>query len=145
MINTLTRSTLASAQFLRFRRFEINVHNIHPLCALRTDAKKSHLSIPYNEFLAQSTKSPSWTRRRRGAMEKRPGDKVASFSASANGVTVIWASPRFGYLHSQTLVIWVSPVALTLTQIAKVISEGDVLITRVLGMGMPMSHTVTTV
>ena len=37
-------------------------------------------------------------------MEKRPGDKVASFSASAtsaNGVTVIWASPRFGYPHSQ--------------------------------------------
>ena len=150
MINTLTRSTLASAQFLRFRRFEINVHNIHPLCALRTDVKKSLLSIPYNEVLAQSTKSPSWTRRRRGAMEKRPGDKVASFSASAtsaNGVTVIWASPRFGYPHSQTLVIWISPVALTLTltQIAKVISEGDVLITRVLGLWMPISHTVTTV
>ena len=130
MINTLTRSTLASAQFLRFRRFEINVHNIHPLCALRTDAKKSHVSIPYNEVLAQSTKSPSWTRRRRGAMEKRPGDKVASFSASANGVTVIWASPRFRYPHSQTLVIWVSPVALTLTQIAKVISEVTGRVTR---------------
>ena len=138
MINTLTRSTLASAQFLRFRRFEINVHNIHPLCALRTDAKKSHLSIPYNEVLAQSTKSPSWTRRRRGAMEKRPGDKVASFSAT---VLQWYGHPRvLGIPIPKTLVIWVSPLALTLTQIAKVISEGDVLITRVLEMGMPKTR-----
>ena len=40
----------------------------------------------------------------------------------------------------KTLGIWVSSVALTLTQIAKVISEGDVLITRVLGMGMPKTR-----
>ena len=78
-------------------------------------------------------------------MEKRPGDKVASFSASAtsaNGVTVIWASRVLGIPIPKTLVIWVSPVALTLTltQIAKVISEGDVLITRVLGMGMPKTR-----
>ena len=76
-------------------------------------------------------------------MEKRPGDKVASFSESAtstNGVTVIWASRVLGIPIPKTLVIWVSPVALTLTQIAKVISEGDVLITRVLGMGMPKTR-----
>ena len=38
---------------------------------------------------------------------------------------------------SKTLVIWTFPVTLTLTQIAKVIWEGDAHITRVLGMGMP--------
>ena len=35
--------------------------------------------------------------------------------------------------------IWASPVTLTLTQIVKVISQGDANITRVLGMGMPIS------
>ena len=29
---------------------------------------------------------------------------------------MIWASPRFGHPHSQNLVIWASPVTLTLTQ-----------------------------
>ena len=38
---------------------------------------------------------------------------------------------------SKTLVIWASPVTLTITQIAKVIWEGDAHITRVLDMGMP--------
>ena len=54
-------------------------------------------------------------------------------------VTVIWAFPRFGHLHSQckTLVIWASPVTLSVNQIAEVIWEGDAYITRVLGMGMP--------
>ena len=37
---------------------------------------------------------------------------------------MIWVSP-----FPKTLVIWVSPVTLTLTQIAKVISEGDAHIT----------------
>ena len=40
----------------------------------------------------------------------------------------------------KTLVIWASPVTLTLTQIAKVIWEGDADITRVLGMGMPKTR-----
>ena len=46
-------------------------------------------------------------------------------------VTVIWASPRFGHPHSQTLVIWAYPVTLTLTRtkVAKVIWEGDAHIT----------------
>ena len=102
-IITLTRSTLGSAQFLRFRRSEKNVHYIHALRALSTDAKKSLLSSPYNEVLAQSTKSLSCTPRRRGVVGKRPEDKVATFSASAtsaNGVTVIWVSPPFGHPHS---------------------------------------------
>ena len=37
----------------------------------------------------------------------------------------------------KTLMIWASPLTLTLTQNAKVILEGDAHITRVLGMGMP--------
>ena len=37
----------------------------------------------------------------------------------SGAIKVIWASPRFGHPHSQTLVIWAPPV--TLTQIAKVI------------------------
>ena len=40
----------------------------------------------------------------------------------------------------KTLVIWASPVTLNLTQIAKVIWEGDADITRVLGMGMPKTR-----
>ena len=32
---------------------------------------------------------------------------------------MIWASPRFGHPHSQNLVIWASPVTLTLTQKCK--------------------------
>ena len=40
----------------------------------------------------------------------------------------------------KTLVIWASPVTLTLTQIAKVIWEVDAHITRVLGMGMPKTR-----
>ena len=43
----------------------------------------------------------------------------------------------FGVPILKSLGIWVSPVTLTLTQIAKVIWEGDAHITRVLGMGMP--------
>ena len=39
----------------------------------------------------------------------------------------------------KTPVIWASYVTLTLTQIAKVIWEGDAHIPRVLGMGMPIS------
>ena len=57
-----------------------------------------------------------------------------------NGVTVIWAFPRFGHPDSQTSVIWASPVTLTLTWIAKIISEGDAHITRVLGTGMPKTR-----
>ena len=58
------------------------------------------------------------------------------------GVTVIWASPRFRHPHSQTLVIWASPVTLTLslTQIGKVIWEENTHITRVLGMEMPKTR-----
>ena len=143
MINTLTRSTLAYAQFLHFRRFEINVHNIHPLCALRTDAKKSLISSAYNEVLAQSTKSPSCTLRRWAAVENRPGKRLP-FSLQVQQVPTVlqwYGHPRvLGIPIPKTPVIWVSPVALTLTQIAKVISEGDVLITRVLGMGMPKTR-----
>ena len=51
-------------------------------------------------------------------------------------VRVIWASPRFGHPHSKTvngrLVIWTSPLTLTLTQIAKVVWEWDALMTRVM-------------
>ena len=43
----------------------------------------------------------------------------------------------FGVPILKSLGIWVSPVTLTLTQIAKVIWEGDANITRVLGMEMP--------
>ena len=53
------------------------------------------------------------------------------------GVTVIspliWASP----FPKPWLVIFASTVTLTVTQIARVIWEGDAHITRVLGMGMP--------
>ena len=53
-----------------------------------------------------------------------------------------------GYGHPQVLVIpipkilviWASPVTLTLTQIGKVIWEGDIHITRVLGIGMPKTR-----
>ena len=50
----------------------------------------------------------------------------------------VWPSPRFVHPHSQlTLSDMGIPVTLTLTQIAKVIWEGDAHITRVLGMGLP--------
>ena len=52
----------------------------------------------------------------------------------ASGVTVIWASPRFGHPHPKTLVMWLSQ--LTLIQIATVVWEGDACIATVLGMGM---------
>ena len=55
-------------------------------------------------------------------------------------VTVIWASRVLGIPIPKTLVIWASPVTLTLTQIAKVIWEVDAHITRVLGMGMPKTR-----
>ena len=47
-----------------------------------------------------------------------------------------------GFRGSQTLVIWASPVTLTLslTQIGKVIWEENAHITRVLGMGMPKTR-----
>ena len=47
-----------------------------------------------------------------------------------------------GFRGSQTLVIWASPVTLTLslTQIGKVIWEENTHITRVLGMGMPKTR-----
>ena len=49
-----------------------------------------------------------------------------------------YGHPRvLGISIPKTLVIWVSPVTLTLTQIAKVIWEGDAHITRVLGIGIP--------
>ena len=49
--------------------------------------------------------------------------------------------PRvLGIPLSKTLVIWASPVTLTLIHIAKVIWEGDAHITRVLGMGMPKTQ-----
>ena len=52
-----------------------------------------------------------------------------------------YGHPRvLGIPIPKTLVIWASPVTLTLTQIAKVIWEGDVHITRVLGMGMPKTR-----
>ena len=53
-----------------------------------------------------------------------------------------YGHPRFLSIPiPETLLIWTSPVTLTLTltQIAKVIWEGNTHITRVLGMGMPMS------
>ena len=55
------------------------------------------------------------------------------------GVTVIWAFPRFGHPHSQNPSDMESPVTLTLTQITKVIREEDAHITRLLGMGLPIS------
>ena len=62
----------------------------------------------------------------------------------ASGVTVIWPSPRFGHPIPKTLVMWVFP--LTLTQIAKVVWEGDAFIARVFNgngnaqnAGMPIS------
>ena len=58
----------------------------------------------------------------------QPRPQVLSLPA----VTVIWASP-----FPKTLVICASLV--TLTQIAKVISEGDAHHTRVLGRGMPIT------
>ena len=183
LLSIIFNSLDSNNHVLRKSHSEINVHNIHPLCALRTDANKSHLSIPYNEVLAQSTKSPSCTPRRRGTVEKPPG--FATFSASstsANGATVTktwiqdfgrfqdFSFPKswvqdFGrfqdfsfpkswiqYLRrcqdfrvlgipiSKTLVIRASPVTLTLSQIAKVIWEGEALITRVLGIGMPKTR-----
>ena len=86
LLSIIFNSLDSNNHVLRKSHSEINVHNIHPLCALRTDGNKSHLSIPYNEVLAQSTKSPSCTPRRRGTVEKPPG--FATFSASstsANG------------------------------------------------------------
>ena len=102
LLSIIFNSLDSNNHVLRKSHSEINVHNIHPFCALRTDANKSHLSIPYNEVLAQSTKSPSCTPRRRGTVEKPPG--FATFSASstsANGATVIWVTPSFGHPHSQ--------------------------------------------
>ena len=54
-----------------------------------------------------------------------------------------YGHPRaLGISIPKTLVIWASPVTLTLTltQIAKVIREGDAHITRILGMGMPKTR-----
>ena len=52
------------------------------------------------------------------------------------GVPVIWASPRFGHPHSQNPSDVGIP-CINLTQIAKVVWEGNAHITRVFGMGMP--------
>ena len=50
------------------------------------------------------------------------------------------AFPRFGHPHSQNPSdMGIRPVTLTLTQIPKVIREGDAHIAMVLGMGMPIS------
>ena len=64
---------------------------------------------------------------------------ILTRKVKGSAVTVIWASPRFGHPLPKTLVIWGSTVTLTLTltQIAKVIREGDAHITRVLGRGRP--------
>ena len=57
---------------------------------------------------------------------------------------MVWAFPRFEHPHFQTLVIWASPVTITVTVtliwIVKVIWEEDALITRVLGTGMPKTR-----
>ena len=50
-------------------------------------------------------------------------------------VTETHAFPRFGHPLPKSLVIWASPVTLTLTQTAKVLLEEDAHITRVLGNG----------
>ena len=51
------------------------------------------------------------------------GSKFVSSNSPIAGVTVIWGFPRFGHPHSQILMIYSSPVVLTLTltQITKVI------------------------
>ena len=50
--------------------------------------------------------------------------------------TSFWASPFPKPLMAGYIVVWASPLTLNLTQIAKVVWEGDALMTRVLGMGM---------
>ena len=51
------------------------------------------------------------------------------------GVPAVWASP-----FPKPLVIWTSPVTLTLSQIAKLIKEGDAHISRVLRMEIPKTR-----
>ena len=54
-------------------------------------------------------------------------------------VTVIWASQRFGHPHSQNSNDTGIPCNPNLNPNRKVMWEGDAYITRVLGMGMPIS------
>ena len=71
--------------------------------------------------------------------------KKSARADSGPGVTVIWASRRFGHTHSPNPGDIGIPV--TLTQIANVIWEGDAHITRVLEMGVPKtgdSHITVT-
>ena len=51
------------------------------------------------------------------------------------GVPAVWASP-----FPKPLVIWTSPVTLTLSQIAKLMKEGDAHISRVLRMEIPKTR-----
>ena len=51
------------------------------------------------------------------------------------GVAAFWASP-----FPKPLMIWASPVTLTLSQIAKLIKEGDAHIPRVLGIVIPKTR-----
>ena len=61
------------------------------------------------------------------------------FYLFTSAVTAIWASPRFRHPHSQTLVTRVSPSHITLAIWVRVRVTVDTHITRVLGMGMPIS------
>ena len=70
---------------------------------------------------------------------------LPSFPPCDSGVTVIWASPRFGIPIPQTLMIWESPSHITLVIWVKVRvrTTGDEYIIRFLGMGMPKTRECT--
>ena len=75
-----------------------------------------------------------------GLTVRKTGSCPSGQCHSDMGIPAIWASP-----FPKPLVIWASPVTLTLTQIAKVTWEGDAHITRVLGINGDSHITVTTV
>ena len=58
---------------------------------------------------------------------------LPSFPPCDSGVTVIWASPRFGIPIAQTLMIWESHKL-------RVRTTGDEYIIRILGMAMPKTR-----
>ena len=79
----------------------------------------------------------------RGHLVLRPIRKFGGWGEGRGGevgaVTVKWASPRFRHPHSQNPVIWASPSHITLAIWVRVRVTRDAHITRVLGMGIPIT------
>ena len=140
-------------QFLVCLSMEWTMKSIYKrLCVFvipHVNAKWPHgfLHSDREQFLAKANR-----RKRRGSWKRASPNQTLSLAEFALircdsdvGIPAFWVSP-FPKPNTKKpsvkspLVIWAYLVSLTLTQIAKVIWEGDAHITRVLGMVMPKTQ-----